>query len=64
MNTKLIAKNPTAYHNYIIEDKIEIDEITDKDILFDIGNVKLIGQTHSQKFKDAFDNTLNALLEE
>lgn len=41
-----------------IEDKIEIDEITDKDILFDIGNLKLIGQTHSQKFKDAFDNTL------
>ena len=47
-----------------IEDKIEIDEITYKDILFDIGNVKLIGQAHSQKFKDAFDNTLNALLEE
>lgn len=23
MNTKLIAKNPTAYHNYLIEDKIE-----------------------------------------
>ena len=23
MNTKLIAKNPTAHHNYIIEDKIE-----------------------------------------
>ena len=23
MNTKLIAKNPTAYHNYNIEDKIE-----------------------------------------
>ena len=23
MNTKLIAKNPTAYHNYIIEDTIE-----------------------------------------
>lgn len=23
MNTKLIAKNPTAYHNYHIEDKIE-----------------------------------------
>ncbi len=23
MNTKLIAKNPTAYHNYTIEDKIE-----------------------------------------
>ena len=22
-NTKLIAKNPTAYHNYFIEDKIE-----------------------------------------
>ena len=47
-----------------IEDKIIIDEITDKDILFDIGNVKLIGQTHSQKFKAAFDNTLNSLLEE
>lgn len=23
MNTKLIAKNPTAYHNYFIEEKIE-----------------------------------------
>ena len=23
MNTKLIAKNPTAYHNYTIEDKVE-----------------------------------------
>ncbi len=23
MNIKLIAKNPTAYHNYIIEDKME-----------------------------------------
>lgn len=23
MNTKLIAKNPTAYHNYQIEDKLE-----------------------------------------
>ena len=23
MNIKTIAKNPTAYHNYIIEDKIE-----------------------------------------
>lgn len=24
MNTKLIAKNPTAYHNYTIEEKIEV----------------------------------------
>ena len=24
MNTKLIAKNPTAYHNYNIEDKLEV----------------------------------------
>lgn len=23
MNTKLISKNPTAYHNYTIEDKLE-----------------------------------------
>ena len=23
MNIKTIAKNPTAYHNYIIEDKID-----------------------------------------
>ena len=23
MNTKLIAKNPTAYHNYFIDDKLE-----------------------------------------
>lgn len=24
MNTKLIAKNPTAYHNYNIQDKLEV----------------------------------------
>lgn len=24
MNTKLIAKNPTAYHNYTIENKLEV----------------------------------------
>lgn len=24
MNTKLIAKNPTAYHNYTIQDKLEV----------------------------------------
>ena len=24
MNTKLIAKNPTAHHNYIINDKLEV----------------------------------------
>lgn len=24
MNTKLICKNPTAYHNYTIEDKLEV----------------------------------------
>jgi len=24
MNTKLIAKNPTAYHNYSMEDKLEV----------------------------------------
>lgn len=24
MNTKLIAKNPTAYHNYTIDDKLEV----------------------------------------
>ena len=24
MNTKLISKNPTAYHNYIINDKLEV----------------------------------------
>ncbi len=24
MNTKLIAKNPTAYHNYTIENKMEV----------------------------------------
>ena len=23
METKLISKNPTAYHNYFIEDKLE-----------------------------------------
>lgn len=45
-----------------IEDRIVIDEITDKDILFDVGNVKLIGQTYAQKFKDAFDRTLKELL--
>lgn len=45
-----------------IEDKIVIDEITDKYILFDVGNVKLIGQTYAQKFKDAFDCTIKEML--
>lgn len=45
-----------------IEDRIVIDAITDKDILFDVGSVKIIGQTYAQKFKDAFDCTLKELL--
>ena len=45
-----------------IKDKLDIDEITNKEIIFDIGNVKLVGQTYAQRFKDAFDNTLKAFL--
>lgn len=45
-----------------IKDKLDIDEITSKEIIFDIGNVKLVGQTYAQRFKDAFDNTLKAFL--
>ena len=33
MNTKLIAKNPTAYHNYFIEDKIETGIVFNKIIM-------------------------------
>ena len=45
-----------------IKDKLDIDEITNKEIIFDIGNVKVVGQTYAQRFKDAFDNTLKAFL--
>lgn len=45
-----------------IKDKLDIDEITSKEIIFDIGNVKLVGQTYAQRFKDAFDKTLKAFL--
>lgn len=45
-----------------IKDKLDIDEITNKEIIFDIGNVKLVGQTYAQRFKDAFDKTLKAFL--
>ena len=45
-----------------IKDKLDIDEITSKEIIFDIGNVKLVGQTYAQRFKDAFDNTLKTFL--
>ena len=45
-----------------IEDKIVIDEITDRDILFDVGNVKLIGQAYAKKFKDAFDYTIKEMV--
>lgn len=45
-----------------IKDKLDIDEITSKEIIFDIGNVKLVGQTYAQRFKDAFDSTLKAFL--
>ena len=45
-----------------IKDRLDIDEITSKEIIFDIGNVKLVGQTYAQRFKDAFDNTLKAFL--
>ena len=45
-----------------IKDKLDIDEITSKEIIFDIGNVKLVGQTYAQRFKDAFDKTLKTFL--
>jgi hypothetical protein len=45
-----------------IKDRLDIDEITSKEIIFDIGNVKLVGQTYAQRFKEAFDNTLKAFL--
>ena len=45
-----------------IKDRLDIDEITNKEIIFDIGNVKLVGQTYAQRFKDAFDKTLKAFL--
>lgn len=51
----------TLYRGFI-EDKLEIEEITDKDILFDVGNVRLIGKTYGQKFREAFDDTLKELV--
>ncbi len=62
----LLANLKLAYGDVLykgfIENKLDIDEITDTYILFDIGNVKIVGQTYGDKFKKAFDDTIEYLL--
>ncbi len=62
----LLANLKLAYGDVLykgfIENKLDIDEITDTYILFDIGNVKIVGQTYGDKFKKAFDDTIEHLL--
>ena len=62
----LLANLKLAYGDVLykgfIENKLDIDEITDTYILFDIGNVKIVGQTYGEKFKKAFDDTIEYLL--
>ena len=62
----LLANLKLTYGDFLykgfIENKLDIDEITDTYILFDIGNVKIVGQTYGDKFKKAFDDTIEYLL--
>lgn len=50
----------TLYRAFI-EDKVFIDEITDKYILFDVTNIRILAKEYGQKFKDAFDETIKEL---
>lgn len=50
----------TLYRGFI-EDKVFIDEITDKYILFDVTNIRIIANEYGQKFKNAFDETIKEL---
>ena len=52
MDTKIIAKNPTAYHNYTIEDKIEVG------IVLTGTEIKSIRQG-KVNLKDSFANIKN-----
>lgn len=50
----------TLYRGFI-EDKVFIDEITDKHILVDVTNIRIIANEYGQKFKNAFDETIKEL---
>ena len=52
MNTKLIAKNPVAYHNYNIEDKIEAGIVLSGTEIKSIRNGKV-------NLKDSYANIKN-----
>ena len=52
MNTKLIAKNPTAYHNYTIEDTIEAGIVLSGTEIKSIRNGKI-------NLKDSYANIKN-----
>ena len=51
----------TLYRGFI-EDKVFIDEITDKYILFDVTNIRILAKEYGQKFKNAFDETIKELV--
>ena len=50
----------TLYRGFI-EDKVFIDEITDKYVLFDVTNIRILAKEYGQKFKNAFDETIKEL---
>ena len=50
----------TLYRGFI-EDKVFMDEITDKYILFDVTNIRILAKEYGQKFKNAFDETIKEL---
>ena len=52
MNIKIIAKNPTAYHNYNIEDKLEAGIVLSGTEIKSIRNGKV-------NLKDSYANTKN-----
>ena len=53
MNIKTIAKNPTAYHNYIIEDKIETG------IDLNSNNSVMLNEYQKEKINKLFDILFN-----
>ena len=57
MNIKTIAKNPTAYHNYIIEDKIETGIVLSGTEIKSIRNGKINLYHYNLKNVFALHNT-------
>ncbi len=56
--------NSKIFYDCFIKDKLSVDEIDCSYIIFSVSNVNMLGKTHGDKFKEAFDLTINDLLRE